>query len=131
MSFFFRKHEKLTSEKEIDLLFKSGKSSFIYPIKNLFLLNNTQPVECKVLVTVSKRYLKNASDRNLIKRRLREAYRLNASSLKDTLKENSKSASIAFIYTSSKIIPYDKMELIVKKHLSNISSIIEKSEKVS
>lgn len=129
MSFFFRKNEKINSEKEIELLFTSGKSCFIYPIKGLFIFSNIQSNDCKVLVTVSKRYLKNASDRNLVKRRLREAYRLNALSLKEALKEKKLGVRIALIYTSSKIIPFEKVEQIVVKHLMNILSIIEKNEK--
>lgn len=128
MRFFFRKKEKLTSEKEIDLLFTSGKSSFIYPIKIIFSLSKGEPQQAKVLVTVSKRYLKNAADRNQIKRRLRESYRLNALNLKSILAEKNMSISIAFIYTSSKIITYEKLEAIMKKHLTNIVTIIEKSE---
>ena len=131
MRFFFRKKEKLTSEKEIDLLFTSGRSSFIYPIKVIFDINTNIPNERKVLVTVSKRYLKNAVDRNLIKRRLREAYRLNALNLIRVLEEKKISINIGFIYTSSKIIPFEKTERIIIKHLSNISAIIENVEKNS
>lgn len=128
MSFYFRKNEKLTSEKEIDLLFASGRSSFIYPIKSIFTSSSGQIGECKVLVTVSKRYFKNASERNLIKRRLREAYRLNAVNLKEIIKEKNISASVAFIYNSSKTIPFEKIEQIVIKHIANIMSLIEKNE---
>jgi hypothetical protein len=60
MRFFFKKNEKLTSEKEIDLLFKSGKSSFIYPVKVIFITSKIQPIECKVLMTAPKRYLKKS-----------------------------------------------------------------------
>ncbi len=131
MRFFFKKNEKLTSENEIERLFKSGKSSFIYPIKLLFVSNTCQPIECKVLVTASKRYLKNAVDRNIVKRRLREAYRLNSINIKKLLVEKNLSASVAFVYTSSKIIAYEKIEAIMIKHLMNIENIIEKSEKDS
>lgn len=131
MRFFFRKKEKLTSENEIDLLFTSGRSSFIYPIKVIFDINTNHPNERKVLVTVSKRYLKNAVDRNLIKRRLREAYRLNALNLTSVLEARKISINIGFIYTSSKIIPFEKIETIMIKHLSNIASIIENVEKNS
>lgn len=129
MSFFFRKHEKLTSEKEIDLLFQKGRSSFLYPIKSVFLIHDGPSSGCKVLVTVSKKNLRNASDRNLIKRRLREAYRLNSQQLKAVIAEKNISISLALIYSSSKIIPYENIETLVVKHLSNLIEKIGKREK--
>ena len=131
MRFLFRKKEKLTAEKDIDLLFKSGKSSFIYPVKVIFITNTIQQSECKVLMTAPKRYLKKAVDRNLVKRRLREAYRLNSIDLKNTLVEKNVSATIAFIYVSSKIINFNDLEAIVIKQIAKIISILEKSEKES
>ena len=131
MRFFFRKHEKLTSEKDIELLFKSGKSSFIYPLKVIYITNSTQPLECKVLMTAPKRYLKKAVDRNLVKRRLREAYRVNSINLKNLLVEKNISATIAFVYVSSKIINYIDIEAIMIKQIAKIISIIENSEKES
>jgi len=131
MRLFFRKNEKLTSEKEIDRLFKSGKSSFMYPIKIIFITSTNQLPECKVLMTAPKRYLKKAVDRNLVKRRLRESYRLNAKDLKNILIKKDISVSIAFIYVSSKIIEYVDIEAIMIKQIAKIISILEKSEKES
>jgi ribonuclease P protein component len=128
MRFFFRKNEKLTSENEIELLFKSGKSNFIYPIKVLFLISSTSNVESKVLITASKRYLRKATERNLVKRRMRESYRLNLQNLKQVLIERNANLTIAFIYTSSKIISYNKIDTIIAKHVLNIISILEKRE---
>lgn len=129
MRLYFRKHEKLTSEKEIDQLFLKGRSSFLYPIKSVYLINESEIQGCKVLVTVSKKNLKNATDRNLIKRRLREAYRLNSQLLKEKIDEKKVNVSLAFIYSSSKIIPYENIEMLVVKHLSNLIDKIGKREK--
>jgi ribonuclease P protein component len=127
MRFFFRKNEKLTSEKDIDLLFKDGMSSFIHPIKVLFITSTNQPPECKVLITAPKRYLKTAVERNLVKRRIREAYRLNSTCFKNKLLEKNIGASIAFIYSSSKIVSFKKIEMIMIKQLSNTLNILEKN----
>lgn len=129
MRLYFRKHEKLTSEKEIDQLFLKGRSSFLYPIKSVYLINESETQGCKVLVTVSKKNLKNATDRNLIKRRLREAYRLNSQLFKEKIDEKKVNVSLAFIYSSSKIIPYENIEMLVVKHLSNLIEKIGKREK--
>jgi len=80
--FTFRKAERLSSKKEIDLLFRNNKGFIVYPIKFTWRLNNFDntgyPV--RLLVSVPKRIYKRAVDRNFLKRRIREAYRLSKSS---------------------------------------------------
>ncbi len=74
----FSKEEHLCSKRLIGLLFNKGSSFNLYPLRFVFLspqdvtLGRTQ-----VLISVSKRYFKRATDRNRLKRQMREAYRLN------------------------------------------------------
>ncbi len=73
----FNKEERLCSRKLLDLVFKNGSSFLLYPyrVSYLFVADNHQyPVQ--VVVNVAKKRYKRAVDRNLIKRRCREAYRL-------------------------------------------------------
>lgn len=77
----FTKEERLCSRKLLDLLFKNGSSFLVYPFRVSYLFipeKNAFPVQ--VVVNVSKKRFKRAHDRNLIKRRIREAYRLLKSS---------------------------------------------------
>ncbi|QNK61467.1 ribonuclease P protein component [Pedobacter sp. PAMC26386] len=77
----FTKEERLCSRKLLDLLFKNGSSFLVYPFRVSYLFvpeKNAFPVQ--VVVNVSKKRFKRAHDRNLIKRRIREAYRLQKSS---------------------------------------------------
>lgn len=80
MDFTYKKNEKLKSKKAVDQIFTNGKSISAYPLRLVFVKNNTS---LKVGVSVSKRNFKNAVHRNRIKRLLRDAYRLNKSVLYD------------------------------------------------
>ena len=107
MRFTFKKYERLTSKKQMDDLFSSGKSSFCYPIK--FLVSDTISVPgemTKVLFSVPKRNIKHANKRNLVKRRMREAYRLN----KQILTRKDSIYVMAFIYTEKKPVDYPIIE---------------------
>jgi ribonuclease P protein component len=78
MNYRLPKNERLHAEKLIKELFNEGSSFFLYPVKVLFLKKEDligQPNQ--VLFSVSKKKIKKATDRNFIKRRLKEAYRLN------------------------------------------------------
>lgn len=74
----FRKEERLCSRKHLDLLFKNGSSFLLYPFRISYLfIDAPSDVQAQVVINVPKRRYKRAVDRNLLKRRIREAYRLN------------------------------------------------------
>ena len=75
----FTKQERLTGKTAIDCLFSSGKSFFYYPFRITYLIKEEgtkQEYPCRVLMNVPKRLHKTAVARNFIKRRIKEAYRL-------------------------------------------------------
>ncbi|WP_187774848.1 ribonuclease P protein component [Pedobacter sp. BS3] len=73
----FKKEERLCSEKLLEQLFDSGSSFILYPYKITWLpYNIPSKYPVQVIISVPKRRYKRAVDRNLLKRRIREAYRL-------------------------------------------------------
>jgi ribonuclease P protein component len=102
----FQKSERLNKEKNIQELFKKGSSFYLYPFKILLLPNpdQTSPHH-QVLISVSVRNFKRAVDRNLIKRRIREAYRLNKATVSGTQK-----LMIAYIYTAKEILTFHEIQ---------------------
>lgn len=76
----FKKEERLCNIKLIEKLFSNGSSFLVYPFRIIWLSEDSSsnfPVQ--VLISVPKRKFKRAVDRNLIKRRIREVYRLQKS----------------------------------------------------
>ncbi len=73
----FKKEERLCSKKSLDLLFKNGSSFLVYPFRITYLfVDEVHHYPGQVVINVAKKRYKRAVDRNLIKRRTREAYRL-------------------------------------------------------
>ena len=104
--FTFQKAERLSKEKNIQELFSKGSSFYLYPFKILLLPNPDQNYPYnQVLISVSSRNFKKAVDRNLIKRRIREAYRLNKATLMGTQK-----LMIAYIYTAKEILTFQEIQ---------------------
>jgi len=101
-SLSFPKSERLYKKKAIQELFDKGSSFYLHPFR-VYFQKNPEP-EHQVMFSVSKRNFKNATDRNLIKRRIREAYRLN----KAAIPGNSK-LQMAYIYTAKEILTFDQI----------------------
>lgn len=99
----FNKQEILRSKKTIDLLFERGRSVIQSPLKMIFLpAPAKQEFPAQALFVVPKRAFRKAHDRNRIRRRMKESYRLNKHALYDSLGVKETNLAIAFIYISSK-----------------------------
>ena len=72
----FPKEERLCSKRLIESLFHRGSSFLIYPYRITSLHGEGLQSAIQVLLSVSKRRFRLAVQRNLLKRRMREAYRL-------------------------------------------------------
>ena len=76
MKLTFSKNERLKQKKHIDLLFEKGQAINDYPLRIVYCpMSFEDGSSFKAGVSVSKRIFKNATDRNQIKRLLREAFR--------------------------------------------------------
>ncbi|UII21974.1 ribonuclease P protein component [Fulvivirga ligni] len=100
----FGKSERLSRKKHIQGLFSKGSSFYLYPFK-VFYMAEEDIDSHQVLVAVSKKSFKRAVDRNKIKRRVRESYRLNKEHYQCPC-----NLQIAYIYTAKEILPYQTIE---------------------
>ncbi len=122
--FTFKKLERITSRKLISEIFAKGKQNFVFPFKAVYL---EQPLEnqsfpAQVLITIPKKLFPRAVDRNLLKRRVREAYRLNKSFFYTSLEEQKKYISVVIIYSDKKINDYELIERKIKILLEKLVS---------
>jgi ribonuclease P protein component len=124
-TFSYNKFEKLKSRKQIELLFAKGKSISSFPVKVFYLPVEHTPVHpVQVGVGVSARNFKKAVDRNTIKRRMREAYRLHKLPLHEHLITNQKSVAV-FILWIDKQLPtaaalQDLMPTVIEKLIKQL-----------
>jgi ribonuclease P protein component len=116
----FSKDERLSSKKVIQELFKEGSNFFIHPFRVFYLPSPAATCKDQVLFSVPRRNFKRAVDRNLIKRRLREAYRVNKAMLDQN--ENSLQFYIAFVYIAKNVLTFDEVNGKLKDALLRLQS---------
>lgn len=139
--------ERLRSLKAIRRLFSEGRSGFVYPFRYMFLVDATGNENCgnegcsdegscnegcddkgnaiknrtelEVMFSVPKKFHKRANKRNLLKRRMREAYRLNNAVLRE--KAPGKSVDFALVYSTKDILSYKTIEHALRRIMGQIS----------
>jgi ribonuclease P protein component len=103
----FNKSEILRSKKQIDVLFERGRSSLSHPLKMVYMkVDEVQPFPAQALFVVPKRAFKKAHDRNRLRRRMKESYRLQKHHLYEALNASGARLALAFIYVSGKDEPF-------------------------
>jgi ribonuclease P protein component len=109
----FPKSSRLTSQISVKESFEKGKLVRTPGIKAYFRKNSSS--SCKVLISVPKRLHKRAVVRNLIKRRIREAYRLNINLLNGL-----SPVDLVLIYSTKEILEYAQIKILITYVLEKI-----------
>jgi ribonuclease P protein component len=112
IKYTYPSNEKLKSRKQIQALFEGGKHVKTENLRLIYLPFDIEENVIKIGVSVSKRNFKLATDRNRVKRLMREVYRLNQYDLKNTL---SKSYVMMLVYQSPKMPTFDSLNEQMQK----------------
>lgn len=121
----------MCSRTAINMLFAGGRSVVAYPLRAVVAVKRCgddtgsepgQDIVAKFMITVPKKKIRTAVGRVLVRRRIREAYRLNRSVLAQALQPAGSVAEIAFLYMDTSIADYATIEASMKKLLGKISS---------
>lgn len=116
-----KKEERLSGKKTIEYLFREGESMLNYPFKIVFVRGNFGfKYGVQVAFSVGKRAFKKAVQRNAIKRKMRESYRLNKSIIRSVLPGDD--LAVFFIYIGKEMPDYKQVNKAMIKSLSKIKT---------
>jgi ribonuclease P protein component len=117
--------EHLKSKRVIEKLYAEGASVTSYPLRAVFLEQEEQEPTAAILISVAKRRFRHAVDRNLVKRRIREAYRTSKHPFVDALQAKGKKMAVAILYIDTR---HNSTEFIKRKMEKLLAGIITKCE---
>lgn len=110
MDYSFSKSVILSKQIEIDELFSKGKHIKNRTFTILYRLIPKIDAPFQVLISIPKRRIKKAVDRNYLKRCVREILRKNKELLKAQENSDQKTLQIAIIYNSNIRLEHAKIE---------------------
>ena len=117
----FHKSERLCSKKLIDEVFERGNAFHTGMFRIVWLPAPANiPSPAQVVLVVPKKNIRSAIRRNLIRRRIREAYRKNKQMLYDLLKGTGMRLAFAIIYSNQEPADYWKTEESVIEALRSL-----------
>lgn len=119
----FSRHERLKSRKLIGRLFKEGHSYVAYPLRVLWLPADETAqaavgfgdAPAQLAISVPKRAFKSAVERNRLKRRIREAYRLNKTAWYEKLHAGDQRIALMLVYVAKEELPFDDIAAGIRK----------------
>lgn len=117
----FPKSQRLSGRRAIDGLFASGAGGFAYPVRYVWAAAKSDCPGVAVMVSVPKKFHKRAIKRNLLKRRMREAFRIQNSALKALTTEKGIRVNIALLYGSRDVLELEKIRHAIGKIIGQIA----------
>jgi ribonuclease P protein component len=125
----FSKQERLCNRRLISQLFLKGQTFHVKPFRVTWMtVAEALPSPVQVMMSVPKYNFRKAVHRNLIRRRMREAYRLNKTALAGHFSSAGHQLIFSITYAAKEIHEFD---LIQAKIILLLQRLTDANEKVT
>lgn len=121
----FGKDKRVKGRDRVARLFMEGKAFIAFPFRVSFLLCEREQKGMSILISVPKKRLKRAVDRNRVKRLARESFRLNESLFQMDLLPEGYALDVALVYVKNDVTSYKEVEVGVRKALSILNERLQ------
>lgn len=121
------KFERLKRRKAIDQVFRKGKSFSVFPVRVSFAFVPYIESSLQAGFSASSRNFGRSTDRNRIKRQLREAYRLQKDTLQEITVQKNIKLAVFFVYTGKELPEYATLSEKIGVILQRLTGIVNEA----
>ena len=126
--FTIKKKERLKHRKSISEAYTNGRTIQVYPLRAYYTeVTSTDSLLVKAAFAIPKRNFKKSVDRNLLKRKMREAYRLNQYLFKDRI-SGARQINLVLLYFIRDKLSYQIIEKAAQKILKRLAKELQPSD---
>ncbi len=118
----FKKQERLTGKKNFEKLLTEGQRVYLFPFTVYWTYLSDQKPPVRIAISIPKRKFKLATERNLLRRRVRESYRTNKHKLNEVVQNRSLQLHILIVYVSGDILEF---EIINRKIIDVLNHLVK------
>ena len=119
----FSKEERLCGKKQIDQLFEKGEKFKEVSFAIIWQeIKAKSEFPAKILISIPKRNIPKANQRNMLKRLLKECYRRQKQSLYQVLSQKEKQIIFAIIYQKTDSLKYKELESEINLILNRLKN---------
>jgi ribonuclease P protein component len=122
------KLERLKRRKAIEQLFKKGKHFSVFPLRVSYAFIPYIETSLQAGFSASSRHFGRSTDRNRIKRLLREAYRLQKHTLQEATVQHNVKLALFFVYVGKDLPDYTIVSEKIGVILQRLTGIVHEAD---
>ncbi|GAB5551603.1 MAG: ribonuclease P protein component [Saprospiraceae bacterium] len=131
-SFTFKRTERLKSRKTIQKLFSNGNSYAVYPLRLVWIpVEKVEGTSIQFALSVAKKRVPKAAHRNILRRRIRESWRLHKHLLYQQLEGQEQCFAFMVLFTGNKELPYETIEESMKTIIQRFPKKMRANQKAN
>ena len=120
----FNKSDRLKSAKKIKQLFETGNRFIEFPFRVVWKLTEAKEFSVQIAISVPKKKIPKAVNRNRIKRLVRESYRKRSVEFKKNIALRNNHLELIFVFMDTQLLNFNEIDHKITVTLERLEKML-------